>query len=383
MPPIKLIVASLLLPLATAAWAQPDVTAVTAERMQAFPAMQAVENADAYQPAERVRGQPRVLIRAQRPRITAAALAEAQAYADEQKSFAFLVLQDGKLVHERYATGFDQHNRFSPASMHKTVMALAVGAAGLDIDAPVSRWLPEWRGDPRGAITLRHLLTMSSGLETPSFSPDPAGLSAQLFFGPDIAATALSYKLVAAPGSIFSYSNGNSQLAGLILERATGMRYADLLSAKIWRPMRGDDASVWLDRPGGTAHTFCCLQATARDWARIGQLILDGGKVGRRQVVPRKWIAEMAAPAATNPNYGLQLWLGTPYSAERRYSASSALVAKAARPFAREGVLFLDGAVGQRMYVIPSEKLVIVRIGQSSMTWDDSELPNRVLAGLR
>ncbi|MBL0923118.1 MAG: serine hydrolase [Sphingomonadaceae bacterium] len=363
--------------------AQDDIATVTAERMKAFPAAQAVENAEAYQPAEEVKGSPRRLALAKESRIDAAALTNAQDYADRQKSFAFLVLQDGKLVHERYAAGFNSTNRFSPASMHKTVMALAIGAARLDIDKPVSKWLTEWKDDPRGAITLRQLLTMSSGLETPPFSPDPKGLSTQLFFGPDIAKTALNYKLVAAPGSVFSYSNGNSQLAGLILERATGQRYADFLSAKIWKPIGGDNASVWLDRPGGMAHSFCCLQATARDWARIGQLILDEGKVRGRQVVPKEWVAEMVKPAATNANYGLQLWLGSPYVAERKYSSSSALVAKAAKPFARDGVLFLDGAVGQRVYIVPSEKLVIVRIGQSSMSWDDSELPNRVLAGLR
>lgn len=374
---------TLALLLAAPAVAQPvDVVAATAARAKAFPMASAVENEAAYQPAETVRGSPRPLVLGAASGIASDALASAQAYAVEQNSFAFIVLRGGKVAHEYYAPGFTAASRFSPASMHKTVMALAFGAAKLPIDALVSRWLTEWRGGPRGEITVRQLLSMSSGLETPPFTPDPTGKSAQMMFGPDIAKAALSYSAATAPGLNFAYSNANSQLAGLILERATGMRYADWLSTHIWKPIGASDATVWLDRPGGTPHVFCCLQATARDWARVGQLILDRGKVAGRQVVPAAWVTEMAAPSAQNPNYGLQLWRGSPYVAERRYSAASPLVGRAAKPYARDDVLFMDGAVGQRVYVVPSERLVIVRIGKSSMSWDDSELPNRVLAGL-
>lgn len=360
-----------------------DVVAATAARAKAFPLANAVENADAYRPGETVKGAPRALARADAPRIAADALLAARAYAEAQQSFAFIVLRDGRVEHEWYAPGFGPDNRFSPASMHKTVMALAFGAAKIPLDAPVSRWLGEWRRDARGRITVRQLLTMSSGLETPPFTPDPAGKSAQMMFGPDIAKAALSYKAAAAPRAVFAYSNANSQLAGLILERATGRRYADWLSTRIWRPIGAADATVWLDRPRGAAHFFCCLQATARDWARVGQLILDRGRAGGRQVVPAKWVDEMARPSALNANYGLQLWRGSPYAGERRYSKSSPLVARAAKPYLRDDVLFLDGAVGQRVYVIPSERMVILRIGKSSLSWDDSELPNRVLAGIR
>ena len=360
-----------------------DVVAATAARAKAFPIMAAVENEAAYTPAETVRGRERPLARAKDARIAPEALASAQAYADANASFALIVLRDGKIVHEHYAPGFTAANRFSPASMHKTVMALLFGTARIPLDAPVSRWLTEWKGDPRGAITVRQLLTMSSGLETPPFSPDPAGKSAQMMFGPDIARAALSYTAAAPPGSVYAYSNVNSQLAGLILQRATRTRYADFLSARIWRPIGASDATVWLDRPAGTAHTFCCLQATARDWARVGQLILDRGKANGRQVVPAAWVAQMAEPSTLNPNYGLQLWRGSPHVLERRYSKASPLVGRAAKPYLRDDVLFLDGAIGQRVYVIPSERLVIVRIGKSAMGWDDSELPNRVLAGIR
>lgn len=361
---------------------QPDVVAATAARAKAFSPMTSVENEASYQPAETVKGSPRPLKKATASGIDPAALVAAQAYAESQGSFAFVVLRDGRIAHEWYAAGFTAANRFSPASMHKTVMALAFGAAKIPLDVPVKRWLTEWKDDPRGDITVRQLLTMSSGLETPPFNADPAGKSAQMMFGPDIAAAALSFKAAGAPGAGFAYANVNSQLSGLILQRATGKRYADWLSARIWQPIGAGDATVWLDRPEGTPHFFCCLQATAIDWARIGQLILNQGRVDGRQVVPAAWMAEMVKPSALNANYGLQIWRGSPYVAERRYSSSSPLVGRAAKPYLRDDVLFLDGAVGQRVYVVPSEKLVIVRIGKSNLSWDDSELPNRVLAGI-
>jgi CubicO group peptidase (beta-lactamase class C family) len=193
----------------------------------------------------------------------------------------------------------------------------------------------------------------------------------------------LSTPLSAAPGTEFSYSNINSQLAGLIIERATGKRYAAFLSNRIWRPIGASDAALWLDRPGRQP---ALLLLPAGERARLGaggpaaSWTADARAGGKS--VPGGLDEAMATPSATNPNYGLQLWIGSPYVAERRYSKTTTLVARAARPYLRPDVLFLDGATGQRVYVVPSERLVIVRIGQPSMTWDDSELPNRILAGL-
>lgn len=384
MPARSLILAMALLAAPTLAQQlDPAAIASATARAKAFPSpMTAVESVDAYTPSEIVRGRPRPL---PHPRITGIApdaLTSAQAYADTQQSFALVVLRDGMVVYEHYAPGFSAASRFSPASMHKTVMALAFGTANIPLDAPVARWLTEWQGDPRGAITVGQLLSMSSGLEVPPFTPDPSGISGQMMFGPDIVKAALRHTLAAPPGSQFAYANGNSQLAGIILERATKARYADYLSRHIWRPIGASDATVFLDHAGGTPHFFCCLQATALDYARVGQLILDEGRAAGRQIVSAAWVKAMGTASATNPNYGLQLWRGSPYVAERRYNKGSLLVAKAAKPYLRDDVLFMDGAVGQRVYVISSEHMVIVRIGKSSLSWDDSELPNRILAGL-
>jgi CubicO group peptidase (beta-lactamase class C family) len=371
----------LLLLLATPAVAQNDPVAVTAARLKAFPVAQSIERVDAYVPAETVKGRSRPMNAATPTGDLARGIAQGQAYV-ERDSFAYVVLKDGRIVHEWYAPGFTADNRFSPASMAKTVMALTFGTTRIALDARVDRWLTEWRGDPRGSITVRQLLTMSSGLDVIPFSQDPASKGMQLQFGPDVTRTALSFAAAEAPGTRFQYGNVNSQLAALIVERATGQRFAEVLSRRLWQPIGASDASLWLDREGGTAKLWCCYQATARDYARVGQLILNRGRANGRQVVPAAWVRAMATPAATNPNFGLQLWIGSPFVAERRYSSVSPLVLRSKRPFVRDDVLFMDGAVGQRVYVVPSERLVVVRIGKSRMDWDDTELVNRILAPL-
>jgi len=360
---------------------------VTAARMAAFPIAQAVERVDAYRPAETVKGAPGApLPLAPDGAVGKAELDLAEAYAEARGSFAFIVAKDGRIVRERYWQDFGAASRFSTASMHKSVMALAYGPAvarGLiALDHPVWRYIPEWRKDPRGSITIEQLLTMSSGLEAPlANTPDSLGL--QLMFSNDIRAAALAFPQRSRPGREFAYWNVNSQLAGMALTRAVGGRYSDWLSRVVWAPIGASDAALWLDRPGGTPRFFCCLQATARDWLRIGELIRNKGRAGSRQVVSADWIARMAAPSRLNPNFGLHIWRGSPYAAERRYSRASAVTVKAAAPFAAEDVLFLDGAGGQRVYVIPSAGITIVRIGKPATDWDDSAMPNMVLEGLR
>jgi CubicO group peptidase (beta-lactamase class C family) len=122
--------------------------------------------------------------------------------------------------------------------------------------------------------------------------------------------------------------------------------------------------------------------ASAEDWLRVGRLILDRGRANGRQLVPADWIAQMTAPSAANPNYGWQVWRGHPHAPARRYGKSVRAVVPAAEPFARDDVFYLDGSAGQRVYVIPSERMVIVRIGAPSFDWDDSRLPNLLLAGV-
>lgn len=384
--------------LAAPALAQPpadsaDEAAIIAARAQALPIARGVEAVEAYQPAERVRGGSGRAPRAVAPQaagIEAQALAAAAAWAETRQSHALLVARDGRLVLERYWNGFGRDSRFSTASMMKAVMALAYGPAIADgrigLDDPVGWHLAEWRDDPRGAITIRQLLHMESGLAFPPQPPGPPSPSSptmRIMFGPDIRRVALTVPQEVPPGTRFAYSNYDSQLAGEALAAALGgRRFADYLSERIWKPMGAADAELFLDREGGSPHYFCCLQARPLDWLKLGELIRNRGRAGGRQLVPAAHVAAMLAPAPTNPGFGMQVWRGSPHAPVRRYSATIALTVPAAEPFRRDDVVFIDGAGGQRVWVIPSARLTIVRVGRPAPDWDDSALVNLILDGL-
>lgn len=387
---MKALAFALLCGLAGAALAQPapplPPAAAVLARMKAIPMATAVESPDAYTPAETVAGA------AARPLpkgggVTAAAIANAQAYADGQNSFALIIARNGRIVHEHYAPGFTAGSRFATASMHKAVLALAFGPAiasgKISLADPLSRHLPELADDPKGAVTIEQLLRMTGGVGSPPANPaDPQSPSAQLMFGEDNRAAARGFILTTPPGSEFAYQNISTQLAGLALQAVLGERYAAYLSRSLWAPIGAGNAALWLDRPGGNPHFFCCLQATAGDWLRVGELVRNGGKVGRRQVIAADWVRTVTAASPLNPSFGMNFWRGSPHVPVRRYGKAVPLTVAAAQPFARDDVVYIDGAGGQRVYVVPSAGLTVVRIGKPSLTWDDSELVNRVLAGL-
>lgn len=344
---------------------------------------------DWFQPQELVRGRT---ARRTTPAITGrsiapAALAKARDYAfGRNDTQALLIWRDGKIELAEWGMGAKPYDRLNTYYMHYSVLSLLYGVALQEgkigsIDDPVGKYIAEWRNDPRGAITLRNLLNMQAGLEMYFDNTDPRSKAARLFMGADTTTPAFEYALAEPQGQTFAYNYLIPEILGIALERAIGMRYADYLSSRLWRPIGNADATVWLDRPAGRPHYNSSLFATAEDWLNVGKLILDNGKVGARQVIPAKWIATMKTPASTNPNYGM-LWLGSPHQPVRRYAKDVNYTVAASAPYRADDVLYLDGYGGQRVYVVPSQRLVIVRIGVTRRDWDDAALPNAVLDGL-
>ena len=359
-------------------------------RLFTFPGADGVTAVDWYQPQERVPGPERDDLETAgegERSVSSAALDQAIAYGTETQSVALLVWHRGKLQLEHYWPGFDRSTRTDPASMHKTVMGLLYGVAIEEgvikgLDEPAATYLPEWRNDARARIRIRDLLQMSSGLEVVTFSPNPFNAWWQLFLGDDITSVALDVPAIRDPGTKFEYSNFNSQALGTALQRASGKRYAEYLSERLWSRLGAGDAYLWLDREGGMPRTYCCLQTTARGWIKVGLLILNQGRVGGEQVVPAQWIAQMTTPAPTNPNYGYQIWLGSPADGQRAYNSKSTIKVRHSEPFAAPDVVFLDGNGGQRLYIVPSAQLLIVRTGATRGDWDDARLPNAILRGI-
>ncbi len=334
-----------------------------------------------YTPIEVAAGapgtQPLAIAGAGDATISAGALASAQAYSDSFGGHALLVWQGGRLRYERYGPGISADTRFETFSMHKSVLGLVYGAALRDgvihsLDDKASDYLAEWRGDPRGSITLRQLLTMESGLA--------------LGHGDDQAAVALAQTQDVPPGSRFEYNNANPEIAGVILDRALRKAgkgdYAAYLSQVLLKPLGAGDAHLWLDHVGGEPRFYAYLEMRARDWLRVGILIDRQGRFGGAQVLPAAWIRTQTSPSALNPNYGILTWIGSPWRRVRLYGPRTPMKVQHAAPYLAPDLVFFDGFGGQRVYVVPSLDLVIARIGEPSFDFDDSVIPNTLIAGL-
>ena len=320
--------------------------------------------------------------------ISTTALGEAVAFAEASDSTSLIVSHRGVIQLERYWKGEGADQVVYSFSMHKSILALLLGIAIEEghiggIDDPLATYLPEWRGDPRERITLRHALQMNSGLEPMSFPVNPFSKHVKRQIGTNLAGTALSFRLQDEPGSVFNYNGVNPTLLVMVLERATGQRYAAYLSAKLWQPLGNEDASVWLDHPGGLARGATSLYAKPMDWLRIGHMLLNKGRANGRQIIPADWLAEMTTPSPTNPRYGLLTWIGADYVEQRTLDAFEGFAAVAETPFDAGDIIYFDGLGGQRVYVIPSAQLVIVRTGVLAWEWNDTRLPNLVLAGIK
>jgi len=310
------------------------------------------------------------------------ALSAVKAYSDREKGYGLIVLQDGAVVHESYAEGLDENLRSASASMAKSVMALMYGIAidkGMiaSVDDPLDAYLTQWADDPRGDITIKQALQMASGL-------GPSDLFGVIFATDSFAASAQT-QLADEPGSIFAYNNAVSQLLGEILDRqvrkAGYAGYPDFLLRELWCPMGGTKAVLWVD-PAGKARTYAGLHAGIRDYAKIGELIRNKGRVGKQQIVPAAWIVEMTTPSPANGQYGYQVWLGAEWTAQRSYSAANPIRVPHSEPYIARDLVYFDGFGGQRVYVAPSHGLTVVRVGETNLAFDDAVIPNLLVAAV-
>ncbi len=317
--------------------------------------------------------------------------AHAVDYAESMGSYSLIIWKNGECLLERYFPPFDRDLRPESASMHKSIVGILVAAAIADghIEGPdvrIGKYIGEWNEDPRGDITLRQLLTMSSGLKPMSSEGGTASEAMLYVSGPeDVRQMTLDRPLRDKPGTVFNYLGLNSQLLLMILETATGMDYVDYASERLWRPLDAADAYVW-DYVGKSPmpRAHLSLLATARDWLKVGLLLKDYGHYNGRQVIPRHLILEATTSSQVNPNYAWHMWLGDVYEGERFYNMEkTGPSVPMSEPFAVDDLVFFDGFGGQRVYISRKEDLVIVRQGDMRLDWDDAALPNLVLRALQ
>lgn len=345
-----------------------------------------------YWPAGVIAGAPGPFLPAARPgrtTVPAAALEQAAAWAESHKSYALVVVHKGVVQLEKYwGRGTpDQltNGRALTRSVTHMLLGYAVADGKVSLDDPIGRFITEWKDDPRGRITVRQLAQNVSGLEVAKQLPPtvvPGNKDLCLAYCGDVVRAALNYPLATPPGTRFEMAQENFQLLGILTERATGTPLQALMSERMWTKIGASDAAFQLDRPGGTARVMCCMRATARDWARLGMLVLQDGRWGREQVLPPGWVKTMATPSARNPSYGLGLWLGTPYVPLRTYFEGQPGAMPQSEPFLAEDVRMMEGGGFRTIWVVPSQDLMILRLGEHVPDWDHARLVNTILRGL-
>jgi CubicO group peptidase (beta-lactamase class C family) len=301
-----------------------------------------------------------------------------------RRTRAVLVLQDGRVLAERYAAGFDAGTRFCGWSMTKSVINALMGALAqqgrlrVNDRVPVAAWAGP--GDDRAALTYDHLLHMSSGLAFDESYDDPfSDVTTMLYGTGDVAAYAADKPLVAAPNTLWSYGSGTTNVLTRALRqlRLPGVPYEEMPRRLLFDRLGMDSALIEMDETG-TFVGSSYMWATARDWARFGELFTANGVWNGERVLPEGWVTYSAtpAPADAKARYGAHFWL---YNAEEREKARR-LSAAAIPPDA----FFAGGFGGQRITIIPSRGLVIVRLGYTldAEAWNNAGFVAQVLEAL-
>lgn len=274
-----------------------------------------------------------------------------------RRTRAIVVLQDGAVVAERYAPGFTAETRLNGWSMTKSVMGALIGTLVRDGKLALTdkALLPQWRDDARAGIALEDLLRMRSGLAFSEVYSDPlSDVTRMLYDGYDAAGFAASRPLEAPPGTVWKYASGTTNILSLIARRAVGETdYPSWPRRALFDPL-GMTSAVFEPDAAGTFVGSSYLFATARDWARFGLLHAQGG----RRLLPDDWVrfATTPTPQAPNGKYGAHWWLKLSKELGGESSHSARIPADAFHALGHEG---------QCLTVIPSRRLVVVRLGLS------------------
>ncbi|WNO03452.1 serine hydrolase domain-containing protein [Rhodoferax mekongensis] len=273
------------------------------------------------------------------------------AYMAGQRSAALLVLQDGKLRLERYGLGFDAAGRWTSFSVAKSFTSTLVGAAVKDgfiksLDDKVSLYIPDLRGSAYDAVSVRQLLTMTSGVKWNEDYSDPQSDVAKFNnHKPEEGVDALVSYMRKLPrdvpaGTRWLYSTGETNLVGTLVQQATGKPLATYLAEKVWGPAGMEQQGTWILSKTGQEIGGCCIQASPRDYARMGQYILSGAMAGGKRIVPDGWWADATTKRTdigqAGRGYGYQWWT---------YD---------------DGSFSARGIFGQGIFIDPKRKLVIV-----------------------
>ncbi|MEG0796792.1 MAG: serine hydrolase [Odoribacter sp.] len=278
-------------------------------------------------------------------------------FLEKYGTVSFLVIQNDSILYEEYWDGWTPETLSNIFSATKSIVGLLIGIAHdegaiASLDDKVGKYLPEFKEGGKDRITVRHLLTMSSGLNWDEAYTALISKTTQAYYGDQIRQLVMELKSIEEPGVRYSYKSGDTQLLSFVLEAATGKTISEYAQEKLWKPMQVPRDALWnLDKAGGDEKSYCCFNTTARDMAHFSRLILNNGNWNGKQLISETYLKEATSPAANLENefgdgpldyYGFQIWVihykGMQFPAFR-------------------------GLGGQYIFTIPQKNAIVVRMG--------------------
>ena len=277
----------------------------------------------------------------------------------KSKSVAFLVVKNDSVLVERYWGGFGKESLTNSFSMAKSIVSLLIGCAIQDgyiesVDQSIFDFLPELTPFNGNDVTIKHLLEMSSGFDWLENYKRPISVTAKAYYGSNLKDLVLNRRFVSPPGKEYVYNSGNTQLLGVVLERAVGKSVSSFASDFLWSKLGAKNDAKWtLDYKGGVEKTFCCFNSTARDFSKVGLLMLKKG-------------VSVSGEKVLSPEY-IDWLLKVPFLKDGEdvgetvdFYSNGWWVADVLE----KRVFYARGFLGQYLVVIPDLNLVFVRLGK-------------------
>ena len=268
----------------------------------------------------------------------------------ERKTKSFLVIKNDSILFEKYYDGHKQTDISNSFSVAKSIVTSMMGKAIMEgkiksLNQPVSDFFEEYKDGIASELTVGDLASMSSGMKWNEKYYSVINITSESYFTDDLRSVILRQEIENKPGQAFRYSSGDTQLLAMVIEKATGTSLSDYLSQKFWSPMGAETIALWQidSKESGMEKAYCCIAATARDFARFGKLYIDKGKWGDTEILDPSFVELSLKPVFDDsPFYGYGWWL---YEYEGKK------------------VFTMNGHRGQFVISFPDENIIIVRQG--------------------
>ena len=277
---------------------------------------------------------------------------------EDRKTKSFLVIKNDSIIFEKYYLGHKQTDISNTFSVSKSIVTSMMGKAIMEgkikgLNQYVSDFFNEYEKGLASELTIGNLASMSSGMNWSEKYYNPINITSESYFTDDLRSVILRQKIENKPGQKFRYSSGDTQLLGMVIEKATGTTLSDYLTQKFWIPMGAENTALWQidSKKSGMEKSYCCISATARDLAKFGKLYINKGKWGDTEILDSTFVELSLKPVFDEtPYYGYGWWL---YEYEGKK------------------VFTMNGHRGQFIISFPDENIIIVRQGEDNKKGGD------------